>query len=80
MRRKAVTSTNIVSVGYDPAVRTLEIEFRGGRIYQFQQITAYRYRKLMTADSKGVYFARMIGGRFPYVRINDEFPFPNEKN
>ena len=43
-------------------------------------ILVYRYRKLMTADSKGVYFARMIGGRFPYVRINDEFPFPNEKN
>lgn len=34
MERQAVSSTNLRSVGYDPASQTLEIESYGGRIYQ----------------------------------------------
>jgi hypothetical protein len=35
MERMPVTSSNVVSVGYDEPSRTLEVEYTGGRIYRY---------------------------------------------
>ena len=55
MRRHRVDSTAVNSVGYDPATRTLEIEFAEGRIYQYFGVPRDEYQALLTSDSIGTY-------------------------
>jgi len=60
MERAPVSSATMSSVGYDLEVRTLEIEFASGEIYQYLDVPEEIYRGLMTADSKGRYFNLVI--------------------
>ena len=60
MNRIPVASSNLSSVGYDTETMTLEIEFHGGRIYQYSGVPESEYDALMNAPSKGSYFAHNI--------------------
>ena len=64
MIRTPVASSNLVSVGYDPNSKTLEIEFKQGRVYQYFGVPAYIFRGLMQASSKGEYFHAYIKDRY----------------
>ena len=66
MNRNPVSSSAIVSVGYDRASHTLEVEFAAGTIYQYHQVAAEVYHQFMRAPSKG---------RFLDMNIRDEYPF-----
>jgi hypothetical protein len=69
MYREQVISSNLRSVGYDPLSRTLEIEFRNGDIYQYVPVPVGVYNGLMSASSKGRYFARVVRGTFPFALV-----------
>lgn len=69
MRRKRVASTSLRSVGYDGESRVLEVEFRGGHVYQYWDVPPQRHRGLMRAVSKGRYFNRWVRERFPTVKV-----------
>lgn len=69
MLRQPVSSSNLHSVGYDPASQILEIEFHGGRIYQYFNVPASVYQNLMRAASHGKYFADFIRYNYRYQRI-----------
>lgn len=56
MNRIAVSSSNLASVGYDPANQLLEVEFLHGGIYQYSGVPSSVYDGLMAADSHGSYF------------------------
>jgi len=61
MQRQPVESSNIKSVGWDDKTKTLEIEFKGGGIYQYTGPPAeQRYKELLAAESKGKYFTAHI--------------------
>ena len=53
MTREPVESTNIVSIGYDANTKTLEIEFRGGAVYQYDGIAEATHTELMASSSPG---------------------------
>ena len=55
MHRKKVESSNILSVGYDRATKTLEVEYAHGGIYQYADTKADEYAALIAAKSKGRY-------------------------
>jgi hypothetical protein len=70
MRRVAVQSSNIASVGYDPTSSTLEIEFHNGGIYQYSNVPESIYNGIMSAASKGTYFDQYIKkGGYGYRKI-----------
>lgn len=70
MKRVAVQSTNLASVGYDPATATLEIEFRSGGVYQYNGVPKEVHAGLLNATSKGSYFHRNIRtASYPYKRV-----------
>lgn len=69
MNRIPVRSSNIRSIGYDPASRTLEVEFNSGGVYQYFDVPESVYQDFMQATSKGSYFHRYIKGRYPYRRV-----------
>lgn len=64
MERQPVASSNIKSVGYDPAACVLEAEFANARFYQYFEVPAENYDGLIAAASKGSYFYTRIRGRF----------------
>ncbi len=69
MKRRRVISSNILSVGYDPKVSVLEIEFHQGRVYRFKGVPKGKYRGILRAKSKGKYFNRRIRNEFPYEEV-----------
>ncbi|EPE1183623.1 KTSC domain-containing protein [Providencia stuartii] len=52
MNRVPVSSSNLQSVGYDPATHVLEIAFHSGGIYQYLNVPAHIHTGLMSAHPK----------------------------
>jgi len=69
MNRQSVASTDIKSVGYDPATKILEIEFHSGGIYQYLDVPDVVYSDLMNADSKGKYFHRYVKNVYNHRKV-----------
>ena len=69
MNRTPVTSSNILSIGYDADSMTLEVEFKDGAVYQYFDVPGHVYEAFLNAASIGSYHAREIKGRFRYARV-----------
>lgn len=68
MLRLAVSSQIIASIGYDADRRMLEVEFRNGWIYEYDDVPQSVYAELMAATSHGHYLKQQIVDRFPTRR------------
>lgn len=64
MERIPVESSNLVSVGYDPATQTLEVEFKRGVVWQYPNFPEHMWFEFEAAPSKGKYFLQQIKPRF----------------
>lgn len=69
MKRLPVESSDLVSIGYDPEARLLEIEFKENRIYQYQDVEPDVYERFMRADSYGEFFFASINKHYRYKRV-----------
>jgi hypothetical protein len=48
MERVPVSSSNLISVGYEPSSEILEVEFKGG-VYQYYNVPQFMHEELMQA-------------------------------
>ena len=71
-KRKVVESSNIASIGHSFPRRMLEVEFKNGSIYRYSGVNNKTYKALLSADSKGKEFHRLIRGKYPYKKIKDK--------
>src|SRR3990172_580214 len=82
MNRTTVTSSNIASVGYDPATQTLEVEFKGNkkskpRIYHYLNVPEWVFQDLIEPNlplyngSKGTYFSEVVKGQYKYMEAKE---------
>ena len=71
MRRQPVTSSAIDSVGYDPDVAVLELEFTSGDIYRYYAVPNAVHAHLMVAPSPGRYFLEHIRDTYPSEQIRE---------
>ena len=69
LNRLPVQSSNLRSVGYDSSTKVLEIEFHSGGIYQYSNVSENVYSALISASSKGKYFASYIKDSYPARKI-----------
>jgi hypothetical protein len=69
MDRKPIESTNLWSVGYDPDAHVLEIEFRGGNVYQYRDVPEAVYQGLVEASSAGGFFYAHIRNEYPAEKV-----------
>jgi KTSC domain len=65
MNRVPVTSSNVSSIGWeaskdDPQVGTLEVQFRSGGTYQYQDVPESAHLELMGAQSIGRHLNQAI--------------------
>ena len=69
MKRVAVDSSSVASVGYDAKQFILEIEFRNGRVYQYVDVPAAAHRLLLNAASIGDFVNTVIKPRFEAQQV-----------
>jgi KTSC domain len=69
MDRQPVRSSNICSVGYEPETHALEVEFRGGGVYQYSGVPETVYQGMMRAASKGSYFHDHVKDRYSFRQV-----------
>lgn len=64
-----VESSNIAAIGYDPESRTLQVDFKTGKRYQYQNVPPEIFAEFQAADSVGKYFAASIKNEFLSVPL-----------
>ena len=70
-KRAHAKETSIRAVGYDRSSRTLEIEFPGGRVYQYSDVPASVCLNLMDAESMGDFFDENIRDVYSYFPVSE---------
>lgn len=68
MEREPVTSSNVVSVGYDAIIETLEVEFKNG-VYQYYNVPQPIYDQMMSAESIGKFLNVYIKPMYPCAKV-----------
>jgi hypothetical protein len=66
--RILVSSSSVVSVGYDSEIQVLEVEYHNGGIYQYQGVPQDMFDQLMNASSKGAFINQQIKRSYIFVR------------
>lgn len=69
MYRQSLSSTVVVSVGYDRKRRILEVEVAGGSVYQYLEVPPREYFALLAADSHGRYYNQHIKPNYDFRRL-----------
>lgn len=69
MERNPLTSSMVLSIGYEEASQTLEVEFKSGLIYQYYNVPAVVYEQLLTAESAGTFINTQVKPNFPFSRV-----------
>lgn len=69
MQRDPVSSSNLLSVGYDIDTRTLEVEFKSGSVYQYFDVPESVHVELTGAPSVGQYFAANVRNSYRYAQV-----------
>lgn len=68
MDRVSVSSSNILSIGYEENGMVLEVEFQSGDVYQYFDVPHEIYEGFLNAGSHGQYFWAYIRDRFPFEK------------
>ena len=67
MKRRHVESSNIRSIGYED--NTLEVEFSGGGIYQYNDVPEDVFNQFNMSMSKGRYLSAYIKGKYNFIKV-----------
>jgi len=55
-----VTSSNLSQIGYDPDTMTMQIMFKNGSLYAYQNVEPDTYETMMSSGDPGRYFTEII--------------------
>jgi hypothetical protein len=69
IKREAVESTAIASIGYSKRLHALEIEFRNGAIYRYLEVAPSVHRDLMNAKSKARFYDENIRRKYQSLHV-----------
>lgn len=69
MNRSPVSSSNILSIGYNSQLAILEVEFTSGDVYQYFNVPKHLHHGLMNASSKGQFLNDYIKYSYRYQKI-----------
>ena len=68
MRREAVESSSLNSVGYEAESQLLKVEFHHGAVYRYFGVPPTVHEALMKAESKGTFLNREVRDVYPFER------------
>lgn len=70
MERTPVESKALRSIGYDAEQRVLELEFSGGKVYQYLDVPPELHAWMMRTKDKMAMFRHKIDGVFELRRVD----------
>jgi len=71
MKRVALQSSSLRSLGYDPEQQILELEFSSGALYRYEAVPPEVVQALLEADSLGRHFNQVFKPQhYRYRRID----------
>lgn len=80
MLRTPVTSGQIVSIGHNPATNQLHVEFRGGSVYEYDNVSADLHQEILGFDKEGKKIeGHSLGGTFTARIKRDPETYPYRK-
>ncbi len=68
MKREPVTSSNVISIGYDASTETLEVEFQNG-VYQYYDVPQPIHDEMIAAESIGKFLNVCIKPMYPCAKV-----------
>ena len=71
MEHKPIKSSNIQSVAFDDATKTLEVRFKGNSgTYSYNGVPREVYDRMTSGgESAGKLLATAVKGKFPYTKV-----------
>ena len=60
----------VYAVGYDDEARELEVVFKSGGVYRYQDVNKEVYQELPEAESKGRYMRAHVIDMYPYIKVS----------
>jgi len=69
IKREAVESTAIASIGYSKRLHALEIEFRNGAIYRYLEVEPSVHLDLINAKSKARFYDENIRKKYRSLHV-----------
>jgi len=69
MERTPVSSSMVLSLGYDEISQTLEVEFSSNLVYQYYNVPNVLYQQMMASDSIGKFVNSQVKPNFPCSRV-----------
>lgn len=72
IKTEPVDSTNLAAIGYDASTKTLQVDFKNGRRYQYPNVPPETFAEFKAAASVGKYFAAHIKSEFLSVPLESE--------
>ena len=70
--RTQVSSSSILSHGYDPDTQTLAVQFTSGHIYHYSGVTPEAAQEFAEAPSLGSHWHANLRGKYESTRIEEE--------
>ena len=67
----AQESSLIKSMGYDEETFELEVEFKNGKVYLYEQVPVQVYNSLAMADSVGKQFHRLVKPVYKFKLVEE---------
>lgn len=68
MRWFDVRSDNIEQIGYDSCCSSLGVKFKGGSLYEYENVPLSVFESFSKSSSKGKFFHKAIKGRFRFKK------------
>jgi hypothetical protein len=62
-------SSDISAVGYDPTTQKLQIIFKKGNQYEYDDVPSETHIQLITAHSAGKFFNANIKGKYKFRKL-----------
>lgn len=67
-----VESSNIAAIGYEAETKTLQVDFKTGKRYQYQNVPPELFAEFQAAESVGQFFADKIKKGFLSVPLTKD--------
>ena len=72
MKRTPVNgSSNVLEVGHDPDANVLEVKFKGGGVYRYEDVDPDKHKAMMAADSIGGFIHANIKGVHKHSKVDE---------
>lgn len=74
MHREPVKSSMVRTIGYDPLLRRVEVEYQGGAVVEYQGVSQEEWVAFGEAESKGKWVSQTLkpGREFRYLGRSEE--------